>query len=131
MNWQVSDQEFESVLSLPGAKRYTYFVKKVADWEEIWSLRNQDGWVLAGDPSGTEVVPVWPNQRYAQACVAAEWQDCEPAVIDLETWMKRWIPGMTKDGRQVAVFPTLEDRGIVVEPSRLHSDLSDECEEYD
>ena len=131
MTWNVSDQEFESVLSLPGAKRYSYFIKKVADWEELWSLRNQDGWVRAGDASGADVVPVWPNQRYAQACVAGEWQDCEPAVIDLEAWMQRWIPGMTKDGRQVAVFPTPEDKGIVVEPSRLGSDLSNECEEYE
>ena len=130
MSWNISDQEFESVLSLPGTKRYSYFVKKVADREEIWSLRNQDGWVLYADSVASDVVPVWPNERFAQACAEGEWQDCQPAVIELSAWMERWIPGMARDKRKVAVFATPQDEGIVVDPDKLYADLSEECEQY-
>ena len=82
MSWNISEPEFRSILTLPGAKRYSYFIKKVSDWEEVWSLRNQDGWALAADPAGCEVVPVWPHQRFAEACIEGGWNDCEAAVID-------------------------------------------------
>ncbi len=131
MSWNVSDKEYESVILLSGEKRYSYFVKKVADWEEVWSLRNQDGWVLAADAFGSQVIPVWPHERYAQACLTQEWQDCTPAVIDLDAWMKRWIPGMIQDGRRIAVFPTPDDKGVVVEPIRLQTDINEECEQYE
>ncbi len=131
MSWNVSDQEFESVLFLPGAKRYSYFVKKVADWEEIWSLRNQDGWVLFADPAGSGVVPVWPHERFAQACSEGEWQDCQPVVIELSVWMERWIPGMMRDKKKVAIFATPQDKGVVVEPDKLYVDLSEECEQFE
>lgn len=130
MSWNLSEQEFEAIVSLPGAKRYSYFVKKIADWEEVWSLRNEDGWVLAAVPDGNEVVPVWPHERFAKACVEGDWQDCEPVAIELSAWLERWIPGMTKDHRQIAVFPTSQDKGVVVSPERLNADLSDECEQY-
>ncbi|MCI5143629.1 MAG: DUF2750 domain-containing protein [Candidatus Electrothrix sp. ATG1] len=131
MSWNLSEQELTSVLSLPGAKRYSYFIKKVADWEEVWSLRNQDGWVLAAGPSGSEIVPVWPHKRFAEACMIGEWKDCKPAVIELSTWMERWIPGMAKDNRQVAVFATPEDKSVVVQPVQLYAEISEECEQYE
>lgn len=131
MSWNVSDQEYKSVITLSGAKRYSYFVKKVADWEEVWSLRNEDGWVLAADETGLKVIPVWPHERYAKACLTQEWQDCNPAMIDLEVWMQKWLPGMIQDGRRVAIFPTPDDKGVVVEPTRIQHDLSDECEQYE
>jgi hypothetical protein len=62
------DKEFESVLALSGSERYAYFVKRVADWAELWSLKTEDGWVLAGDDAGHELVPIWPHQRFAMAC---------------------------------------------------------------
>lgn len=130
MSWNVSEKEYKSVVLLSGAKRYSYFVKKVADCGEVWSLRNKDGWVLAEDESGLQVIPVWPHERYAQACITQEWQDCITEVIDLKAWMHRWIPGMIKDGRRVAVFSTTDDKGIVVEPVRLQNDLNNECEQY-
>jgi hypothetical protein len=131
MSWNMSDDEFHSVVRLPGPGRYSYFVKKVADWEDIWSLRNADGYVLARDPDGTELVPVWPHPRLAEACARGEWENCEPVAIPLETWTARWIPGMEKDGRKVAVFPTPEDKGVVATPRQLLDDLHAECKRYE
>lgn len=131
MSWNISEQEFKSVFSLSGVKRYTYFIKKVADWEEIWTLRNHEGWVLAADIYGHEVVPVWPHECFARACIDDEWQDCEPVNIELHIWLKRWCPGIANDGRQVVVFPTPQDKGVVVPPYQLCNDLSKECEQYE
>ena len=52
MSWIMNEKEVENVISLPAEGRYEYFIKRVADWEVVWSLGNEDGWVLAGDDGG-------------------------------------------------------------------------------
>jgi hypothetical protein len=131
MGWAMHDKEFESVLSLSGSERYAYFVKKAADWEEIWSLKTEDGWVLAGDDQGNELVPIWPHQRFAIACATGNWRGSEPAPIELSVYLERWIPGMLRDRRLAAVFPTPTDKGVVVTPERLREDLEAELSLYE
>jgi len=129
MTWVLGDKEVAAVFALGTAQRYEYFVKKVVDEESLWSLW-QDGWVLAADASGRQLIPVWPHQKYAELCANGEWSGSAAKEIDLDAWMKRWLPGMAKDSRLVAVFPAPSDKGAVVDPNRLTTDLERELEKY-
>jgi len=131
MSWIMNDKEFESVISLNESERYTYFIKKVADWEEVWSLWSKDGWVLASDDSGHQHVPVWPHERFAAACILDEWAENEPRKIELSDWIERWIPGMIRDKRIVSVFPAPNGKSISVLPERLKDDLEEEISLYE
>ena len=126
MTWKMHDKEFQTVLSLPPPQQYAYFVKRVADWGEVWSLFCQRGWVLAGDDEGNELVPVWPHERFAAACVTGAWSDALPRAIKLADWLERWTPGMIRDGRKVAVFPRPNGKGMPVAPERLKEDIESE-----
>ena len=42
---KINQKQIDAVLKLSGAERYQHFVKKIADWEEVWGLY-QDGWAL-------------------------------------------------------------------------------------
>ena len=127
MAWVLNDREFEAVINAAAATRYEYFIKRVADRREIWSLRTESGWLLLGDPAGRECVPVWPHKRFAEAFgLSPDGSDGEPHAIDSDVFLARWIPGMEKDGRLVAVFPTPANRGVVVAPARLKGDLGSE-----
>lgn len=130
MSYEVNDIEFVKVDKLPESELYEYFVKKVADFEEIWSVRSGQGWTLMGTPHGREVVPVWPAKRFAQAQCLNEWKDCEAKVISLNDWLDKWVPGMIRDGRDVAVFPTSSSRGIVIHPSTVADSLREERTKY-
>ena len=131
MTWEMTDKELEAVRDLPGPKRYLYTVKKVADFEEVWSLWSENAWVLASDDAGCELVPIWPHPRLAAACATEMWSGSEPRMIELSTWSDKWIPGLKRDGRQVAVFPTMSDKGVVVSPDRIKTDLEDEASLYE
>lgn len=133
MGKTITDAEYKGVTSLTAQERYSHFVRRVADWEEIWGLRTSEGWVMVGDDSGKQMIPVWPHERYANACAIDDWADAAPTVIELEAWMTRWLPGMTRDGVQVAVFPVATERmsGVVVLPERLEKDLEAELENYE
>ena len=90
VTWNISGKEFENVLRLRPEKRYEYFIKKVADWQEIWSLW-KDGWVLMGDANHTEIVPVWPHPMFAEAFAVGEWLGYEPKRIGLDDWLTKWL----------------------------------------
>src|SRR5579884_1598964 len=123
MTRKLTDKEFAAVSALPGPKRYSHFVKQVADWEQVWSLRNVDGWVTSEDDNGRRTLPVWPHPRYAEACASNEWSGTAPASIVLTDWIEKWLPGMRADGLHVAVFPVSPEKSVVVSPDRLLHDL--------
>ena len=74
----VKDQEFVAVTALTAPARYSHFIEQVADWEIVWSLRGQDGWVLAAADDGQLLAPVWPHSRYAEACANGDWSNAAP-----------------------------------------------------
>jgi hypothetical protein len=131
MIWNLTDQELQSVMRLPAAERYSYFIKKAADEEIVWSLRQQDGWALLESPEGQELVPVWPHKMYAEACAVDQFHGYEATPIELDTWLQRWIPGMMRDARQIAVFPTPGGTGPNVAPERIKKDLEAELKNYE
>lgn len=125
----MNDKEFLAVTMLPGAKRYEYFIKKVADNEELWGLYN-DGWAMAADDAGREMIPFWPMKEFAEACRSNDWRDYNPELIDLNKFMDSWIVDMSNDGLLAAIFYTKDDRGVVLEPEKLLKDLNAELENY-
>jgi Protein of unknown function (DUF2750) len=89
-------------------------------------LKQPDGFITMGDDEGHICVPLWPHPDYAAALATGEWSACRPDEIDLESFKDKWINGMIKDGYFVAVFPTPQEKGVVVSPERLHEDLAEE-----
>ena len=124
-------KEIETVQALPASERYSYWVKRVADREEVWSLWADGGWAMAADDAGATLLPFWPATEFAKNCAAGVWENYEPRSIDLTAFRERWIPGIKKDGRMLAIFPTPADRGITIAPDRVDADLSKELTQYE
>ena len=131
MSWTPNENEIQAVLSLEASKRYEHWIKKVADQEEVWSLWHEGGWALAGDDLGRQLVPVWPHSRYAALCAEGAWAGYQPKAITLDAWLDRWIPGIERDQRIVAVFPTPKEKGVPIEPRLLELDLRNELSNYE
>jgi hypothetical protein len=132
--WKPTKIEIEKVSALDAKARYGYFIKRVADTKEVWSLWS-DGWVLVGDDDGRELVPLWPHSEYARRYATVDWAGYKPKRIALDDFLEKWIPGMKRDNRWVSVFPVLtgKTRGgksAAVDPDRLRADLELELEKY-
>jgi hypothetical protein len=127
MSWELREKEFENVRQLPPQERYEYFVKKVADWQEMWSLWDR-GWALLSDDEGT-LIPVWPHSRFAVAFAVGEWTNYRSRRIGLDDWLAKWLPGMEADHRNVAVFPA-EGPTATASPAKLRQDLEEELAKY-
>jgi len=126
MTYALNKAEFDNVLKLAGPARYRHFIARIADWQQVWTLRQPDGFVTLGDDEGHICVPLWPHADYAMAFAVGDWSTCVPVDIDLDSFKEKWLPGMTRDSYLVAVFPTPSQKGVVVEPARLADDLNEE-----
>ena len=131
MPYRLNEQEVRTVSSLEGPDRYSYFIKRVADCEELWTLKAPDGYVLMGGKEETPHVPLWPHPRYAEICAKGEWLNTVPVPISLLEFLNKWVPGLHLDGRLVAVFPLPTGKGVSVDPVRLADDLREESKLYE
>ncbi len=131
MSYRINNKEIESLLTLSGTVRYEHFVKRVADWEEVWSLRDKKGWVLSENDEGVKSIPVWPHPEYAKLCAEESWKGNKPSSIELQEFMENWLPGMETDGVLVAVFPTPSGKSVQVSAAELKQHLLEECEQYE
>ncbi|MGE8533918.1 DUF2750 domain-containing protein [Chryseobacterium sp. 22543] len=111
-------------------ERYNYFIRKVADFEELWGL-NDDGWALLGDNDDNRIFPVWPEKEFAVLCAVDQWKNYKPEVITLDNFIEKWIPGMTNDKTLVNVFLTPNAKGTVTSPKDLLDYLQEELEQYE
>jgi hypothetical protein len=123
MPYILQDKEFAAVMSLGPGQRYQHLVGRIADFEEVWSLAGEDGWVLLGDDEGRELVPIWPHPRYAEVCASAEWPGATPKLIGLLDFLDKWCPGLERDNRLIAAFPDASINSTVVPPNRLLDDV--------
>jgi hypothetical protein len=124
MSYKLSKAQFNKVIEFPGPQRYAYFITKVTDWQEVWTLKSPEGIVTLGDEEGKVCVPLWPHPDYASALARDAWFDCQPENVDIETFMEKWVKGMVQAGYLFAVFPISDQQGVVASPERLHGDLT-------
>lgn len=126
----VDDQEFLALIRADGESRRRYWIRCVADLEEVWSLRDTDGWVLSATSGQVECVPVWSHVEYAEACAVGRWDGCLATRIELVDWMDRWLPGMARDKKLAEVFMVPSGRGCLISPSDLREQLVEELRSY-
>jgi len=121
-------KEFDAVIKQPSNIRYEYFIKKVADYEEIWGLYD-DGWATAQDDDGNMLIPFFPKKEFAEYCAVNEWKKFKAEPIDLYEFIDEWLVGMKKDKVRPSIFPTNENTAMV-EIDILLRDLNLELENY-
>lgn len=117
----------EQTAEMNGEERYDYFLSEVLEEREIWILVNGESRFLkiVSEEEGVTHLPVWPS-----AALAAEYAkasgDLTPKSISLPDFFKKWVPGLTKDGLDVGVFPGADGTLWITGPEELKRDLQEE-----
>ncbi len=122
MSFKLSTTERDNTIALSNYQRYQYFIDKVAEHGEIWSLANDEGWVTLS-AEGDNCLPIWPHEDFAAQWATGDWVDCTPKSVTLEVWLKRWTKGLKSDETLLVVFPNLEEEALLVDPEELDEDL--------
>ncbi|QKJ33135.1 DUF2750 domain-containing protein [Mucilaginibacter mali] len=125
----MNSSKVQNILNMRPEERYHYFIRKIGDFEEVWGLYD-NGWATSKDNLGNIVLPFWPEQGFAELCVAGTWKSYIPKSISLSDFMDKWLHGMDKDGTLVGVFPIPDGKGIVLSASKIRSDIENELDQY-
>jgi hypothetical protein len=125
MSWEITEEEARQLLALPAGDRAIQFFQLLADWEEGWGLRDDDGWVVA---SATDALPLWPHATLAAACAVGPWEGALPEPVALDEMLEELLPLLEEDGLRVAVFPSPDDPGLLLSPAEIRERLEREME---
>ncbi len=130
MSYELSDTERNAALQLNADYRYDHFISKVAQHQQLWTLKDEKGLLLL-ESEGDVCLPLWPHSSYAQDWVKDELASYVPQSITLEVFLERWAEGLEQDQIAVAVFPLPDAAGIVEEASELAETLADKLEQLE
>ncbi|MBU8978013.1 DUF2750 domain-containing protein [Lysobacter sp. MMG2] len=83
-------------------------------------------WCKPGAITSANVFPGATCGLTRATLAAGEWSDACPEPIDLEAVVERWLPGLARDGRLVAVFPNASGESSTIGPLDLLERI--ECE---
>ena len=103
----------------------------MADREQLWAVKNSDGWLVPATSDNLEYFPVWPHPEYAQKIADEYYPGHVATEISLEQFMSHWLPTFVKDKVKVGVFPNNEWALWVMEASGLLECLEDEVAQYE
>ncbi|MGZ3457917.1 MAG: DUF2750 domain-containing protein [Archangium sp.] len=123
MEREQSQERLQAVLRLPAARRYSYFLQRVVESGEVWGL-DGEGWALALDDSGRDVLPLWPAPEFAALCATRLWSGFQPRAIRLKDLVENVLPQLEEEGMPVGVFFTPEGQGHPVSARELIDALS-------
>ena len=90
--YQLSPQQQAGVVASDAEQRYKHFISRVADFGQVWGLRNAGGWFSFGTDDIENVFPVWPHPAYALACSVGPWAGAEAAPIEVHAFVNTWLP---------------------------------------
>lgn len=131
MPYKLNPEQFKAVFALSSEKRFHHFNGRIADWEQLWGVRSDEGWLVPKTPEGMEYFPVWPHPEYAQRTTDLHFPGHTATEISLTEFMDDWLPRFQKDSVQVAVFPDLDWNCWIISPHDLLDALEWEVSQYE
>lgn len=128
----ISTQEIDVMFKKNAKERYIYFVKKIADWECVWALGDDSGYITTEDDDGKLSLPLWPAKEYAQKCAINEWKNLAVKEISLDELLDDLLPELIEDDVDVVAFMSPDETGLpTLSAANVLKDLLAECEKYE
>ena len=116
MSYELSDTERNAALQLNADYRFDHFISKLVEHEELFVLTDEHGVMMLTTEEEDCIrcgrIPTTPRPG-----PKVEWPSAKPQSITLKVWLERWVDGMEQDELCVAVFPTPDQEGIVLDPA--------------
>lgn len=119
----MSTETVKAFYSQNSQARYEATIAGIKANNTLWTLADDQGCVVL-ESDQERCLLIWHDQDVAQSWATGEYADCKALQISLADFHEKWVPGMTNDGFDVAVAPSLAGEGIVVSPEEFGDDLA-------
>ena len=112
--------EVQIIKALPAEERMSYFMSRIIDNDEIWSISDSTGWKLKTN-AGSKLVELWPHEDYI------EQQNENKTMTDLASFSQQYLPFLISANINVEIFPTKASEGKIISASDLKNMLETEA----
>ncbi len=129
----ITKQEFDAIIKLSPEERYAYFIKRICDWEQIWTLYSDDNLVLNEDKKGKLEVFLFSYETFASyyAHGTNGMEDAVGKCFQLDEFMGEVVEKLlSHDVNMALVFPVANAYGLKVTMKKLINDINEELENY-
>lgn len=127
MTFKIHDKQTAEAVEKSPEARFNYFIFRVVKSEEIWTLADENGFVIS-EVDGERSIPVWPHVEFAQEWIKGDWEKCQPLKIEMAAWRNNWLPGLAADDVVISVFPKSDQDVVVVDSEEMLESMKDEYE---
>lgn len=127
----INDKELQSVSTLGAFDRYRYFIKKIADADELWTLKSKEEKFALSEVDNNFLLPFWSAKEYIQSCLNGEWKNYNPLSLSLDEFESKIVPIIKGKGYLLDIFPVNNKAGFVVTIDEFIHDLNMELSNYE
>ena len=131
---EISKQEFEAITKLVPEKRYDYFIKRICDWEQVWTLYDDDCIILNEDKKGDLFILLFPFEPFA-SYYAIRTEGMRNAVCksySIEDFFGSFLEKLLSNNiTKALVFPIPNGFGLNVPIKTIKEDVNEELENYE
>lgn len=123
-------KEIENVVALEPIARYKYCIKKIADWEEFYTLVDSEGKYVLSELDNEKLFPIWSAGEFAELCLTDGWESLAIKKLDLDDFENEIIDFIADENSLINVFPLYDKTGFVVTLNEFARDLNEELKNY-
>ena len=121
---KLSDAVIEQAMKLSAEERQELVVSYVAKAKEIWMIQGSEGFVMFEGGESVQL-PVFPHRDLAQKFVDINEIEGQCVSVELAEFKETWLPGLTKNGVELVMFPTTSDvENLVMTADDLAAELN-------
>lgn len=127
---KINKKAFENIKNLKPFDRYKFFIKRIADYQELWTIINKSKKLALAHVDDNTMVSFWPMKDFIKDNLDGNWKDCKPLKIDLDYLEEKVIPLILENNYLINIFPIDGKSGFVVNIDEFVRDLNEELEKY-
>lgn len=126
---KVTKEHIEAISKLNAEERYRYAIKRIADFEAMYTLSNAQDDIVWSELEGKLMVPFWTAPEFATECISGGWEDTQVKMITLDDFDEEIIDFLAENEYLMNIFPVGEKTGFVVDLLEFSRDLAVELKE--
>ncbi|WP_312901539.1 DUF2750 domain-containing protein [Chryseobacterium taichungense] len=127
----MNNKEKENILKLEPYKRYQYFIKKIADFEELWTIVDEDGNYALSDVDNHTLISLWTSEEFVKSNLEQGWEKCKPIKLTLDELREELFELIVDEGYLINIFPINGRSGFVVNLNEFIRDLDEELDKIE
>lgn len=127
----MNSKQIENILKLEPQKRYEYFIRKVADFEELWTIVNEDGDYALSSVYDKTLVSFWSAEEFIESNLEEDWSNCKALKLSLDDLTDVVLPYIADNDYLINIFPINGRSGFIVDLEEFSRDFTEELKKYE